>query len=439
MNVIPTQGTNGTSIKNLSVDVTVKGCFGEYDTVACVRSGILAGLDFITLVLCIHRIVRLHVLHHPQIHQYLIFYFATVEVSFLGPKWVISIHDFPWLEFGAIYMKMIQFILICHFHWSLATRILHKEKLIKIVILPILGLFFAYFTVVAVLAIISTDKPRLECLEPYWLMMSAAEFLFVQLFMTAGVYITQKINAVSSMDSFKREQKRDLWSVIVAYEFSALVALSYDTTIQIMGDQDSGCSGIYGHTQSIYSPVFAFLMVIKYLLPIWVMILVFHPVRGWSSDDDDRLLGISGDGSTTSTFNSSSRGHLIYQQLRFPGSESDLISPTCVSVATGMRRSASTPAFLSNVHHRAILTPITEEEAVSQNTSLPSSSAPNADTQTDIKVSNMEGVLSPSQYKTVCRQNRFADSCRKAYLGITGQLVDTTKRDIFRNLKDATT
>ena len=47
--------------------------------------------------------------------------------------------------------------------------------------------------------------------EPYWLMMSSAEFLIVQLFCVAGFYITRRLNEISTLDSVRRAQKRDLW------------------------------------------------------------------------------------------------------------------------------------------------------------------------------------------------------------------------------------
>ena len=47
--------------------------------------------------------------------------------------------------------------------------------------------------------------------EPYWLALSSAEFALVQLFMLAGVYITRRLNEISTLDSVRRAQKRDLW------------------------------------------------------------------------------------------------------------------------------------------------------------------------------------------------------------------------------------
>ena len=63
-------------------------------------------------------------------------------------------------------------------------------------------------------------------------MLSAADFAGVQLFFIAGIYITRKINNVSTLECVKKTQKRNLWAVIFAFEVSAIVGLAYDVTIK---------------------------------------------------------------------------------------------------------------------------------------------------------------------------------------------------------------
>jgi len=63
-------------------------------------------------------------------------------------------------------------------------------------------------------------------------MLSAADFTGVQLFFIAGIYITRKINNVSRLECVKKTRKRNLWTVIFAFEVSAIVGLAYDVTIQ---------------------------------------------------------------------------------------------------------------------------------------------------------------------------------------------------------------
>lgn len=64
-------------------------------------------------------------------------------------------------------------------------------------------------------------------------MLSAADFIGVQLFLIAGLYITRKINEVSTLECVKKTQKRNLWAVIFTFELSAIVGLAYDVTIKI--------------------------------------------------------------------------------------------------------------------------------------------------------------------------------------------------------------
>jgi hypothetical protein len=59
-------------------------------------------------------------------------------------------------------------------------------------------------------------------------MLSVADFAIVQLFTVAAVYVTHRTEGISSLASFKSPQRRDLWSVIIVYEFSALVAVAFD-------------------------------------------------------------------------------------------------------------------------------------------------------------------------------------------------------------------
>lgn len=353
--VFPSQLIND-SFENRSIDVALKGCFEYYDITACVRNTLLTTLGFSTLLLCILRIIRLHYVHHPQIHQYLVFYFASFEVLFLTLKWIVLTTVYQ-LEFAASYLKLLQFILLCHFHWSLVSRILHQRRLISWVIVPILCAFFGFLTAVSIMGMVSHLSTWVECLAPHWLLLSVAETLGIQLYVVAGIYITKKINSISALDSFKWEQKKDLWSVIITYEFSSLISLIYYATLQVLGSFEIGCSGVFDHMQEIYSPVYATFMVIKYLLPIWVMFLIFYPTRGCVSSEDEGLLGWSCSGSTTSVFSHSIRYQDTYSQLTLPVENGNDEYST-------LRRSASSPAFFT----KPPLTPISEEESI-----LPSS------------------------------------------------------------------
>ncbi|KAL5009783.1 hypothetical protein ScPMuIL_012088 [Solemya velum] len=287
------------------------------DKVACVRSGVLAFLAVLTALLCILKIVRLHTVRHPACHQYIIFYCASLECVIGGVHWLLM--SFAQLDFVLQYLKLIQFLVMCHFYWTLATRALRRETLTKRLLIPFLVLACVYFTVISCFGIFTVESPPQECLQRYWLMLSAAEFVIVQLFMVAGFYITRRLNEISTLDSVRWSQKRDLWCIIIVFEVSALVGMIYDMTLQILGHQDGTitCSAIFGDHQNIYSSVFVVFMVMKLLLPIWVMLVVFTALPP-AQDQEDLIPPYSEDG--PSAFSASTEDQQ-YRQLYHPSED----------------------------------------------------------------------------------------------------------------------
>ncbi|XP_014674395.1 PREDICTED: uncharacterized protein LOC106814572 isoform X2 [Priapulus caudatus] len=245
---------------DLARDVEAVGCFGSYNTIACVREAVLSALTAATGLLCIARLIKSHMVRHHHIHLYIVFYCAAFECMLLVIHW-LWVSAFAQLDFAAQYLKLVQFLAVCHFHWTLAARILHLEYLSKIVMPAILASLM-YFTTVVSVAIIVAKSTWTECLEPWWLMLSAPEFITVQFFFIAGIYITRKLNRVSMMEDVKKKQKLDLWSVIVIFELSATCCLVYDAVMQITGNHTNGCSSIF---------------LVKFMLPLWVMLYVFQP------------------------------------------------------------------------------------------------------------------------------------------------------------------
>jgi len=59
-------------------------------------------------------------------------------------------------------------------------------------------------------------------------MLSVADLSIVQLFAVAAIYVTHRTEGLSSLASCKSSQRRELWSVIIVYEFSALLAVAFD-------------------------------------------------------------------------------------------------------------------------------------------------------------------------------------------------------------------
>ncbi|KAG8196913.1 hypothetical protein JTE90_027617 [Oedothorax gibbosus] len=338
-NLLPHERSN-ISFQNESIDVALKDCFFYPDQTACIRNSLLTLFGFLSLIFCSIRIAKLHIFHHAQVHQYLIFYAAIFEIIFLMIKW-LALNDVFQIEFVACYLKMLQFLFLYHFHWSLVSRILHRQKLITWIMLPVLVVYFAIFSAITVLAMMSKYTTWEECLAPHWIVLSFIEFIGIQLFLVSGVYITKNINHVRSEDYFKREQKIGLWSVILTYEVSSIVTSVYYIVLHESGDEEIGCSGIFGHVQHVYSLIYATVMILKYLLPIWVMLFIYYPTRGCMTSEDQTLLGWSATGSTTSMFNRSSRFLDSYKQLVLPDQNVLYVD------GPGIRRSESSPAIFS--------------------------------------------------------------------------------------------
>ncbi|CAG0883951.1 unnamed protein product [Cyprideis torosa] len=115
---------------------------------------------------------------------------------------------YPEMDFAATDLKIVQFIIICHFYWALALRILQRDRYLNWIIIPVLTLFLVYFVAVSALGIYHVEDPWIECL---------------------------------------------------------------------LGDEDLGCSGIFRHTQSIYSSILFVFEIVKYLVPVWILLIVLRP------------------------------------------------------------------------------------------------------------------------------------------------------------------
>jgi len=59
-------------------------------------------------------------------------------------------------------------------------------------------------------------------------MLSVADLSIVQLFAVAAIYVTHRTEGLSSLASCKSPQRRELWAVIIVYEFSAVLAVTFD-------------------------------------------------------------------------------------------------------------------------------------------------------------------------------------------------------------------
>ncbi|XP_052808463.1 uncharacterized protein LOC128237194 [Mya arenaria] len=294
-----------------ATDVLVSGCFTNFNTIACLRGSLLSFLAVLTGVLCVLKVIKLHRAQHQNWHQYFIFYCASLECAIAAVHFTLNMY--VQMDFALQWLKLAQFLVMCHFYWVLATRALRREMWSKRFLIPFLAVACLYFTTVATLGIVEITNTFSECFQPYWLMMSSAEFLIVQLFCVAGFYITRRLNEISTLDSLRRAQKRDLWCIVIVFEISALIGMLYDLVLRVIRNQAEGCSAIFNHGQTLFTIIFFFFMVAKLLAPIWVMLLVFQPTPQVIVENDDLVPALTDDGN--SAFSGSDEQ---YRQLYHP-------------------------------------------------------------------------------------------------------------------------
>lgn len=74
-------------------------------------------------------------------------------------------HRLPQLKFSANFLKLLQFSVICHLHWSSSAIAHHKEDIIQHAINPGLCLYMIYCTAVALMGMVDIGMPWNECLS----------------------------------------------------------------------------------------------------------------------------------------------------------------------------------------------------------------------------------------------------------------------------------
>ncbi|OXU26161.1 hypothetical protein TSAR_015570 [Trichomalopsis sarcophagae] len=266
---------------NNTLDVLNKGCLDLYDSVACGRISLLVFLSVITLFFVILKIIKYHSYKHSQMHHYAIFYISAIQCIVSAASFILGIR-YPQLHFATNFFKLYQFILICHLHWSMAARSRHRDDVVQHVINPILCLYTLYCITVVLMGMVDISGTWTECFRPYWLMLSSADFIAVQLFAIVALYVThsnRQLVISALMMPATSSQTRDLWLVTAVYEVSAAVSVVFDAIMVLMGRDESGCSGIYNHVQLYYSSLLIVLMVLKYFVPTWTLLCVFQPSR----------------------------------------------------------------------------------------------------------------------------------------------------------------
>lgn len=342
------------------VDVVRQDCLFVYNSVACSRNIALICLSVITAALCMFKVIRLHYQQSQAFHHYGIFYLGCISCVIGGINWVMGGKE--QMHLALQYMKLLMFLVLAHFYWVLASRALRCEAAVRKILYPALVAVMAYYSVLAIVGMVNMPDALNTCMAPYWLLMSGMEVILVQLFALAAVYITRRLNEISTLDSVRWAQKRDLWCIVFVFEFSAIFTMVYDITIQIVGHKETGCGAIFNYRQTIYSPILGTLTVVKLLVPIWAMLYAFQP--GVAGPAERQPCGpiYSEEGTYGSAYSDDSQ----YRQLYHPADmyhsvNSSLpdISPSPTTATCDARFGLANPALIHG--SAATLEPISEE------------------------------------------------------------------------------
>ncbi|XP_001194806.2 uncharacterized protein LOC756386 [Strongylocentrotus purpuratus] len=312
-----------------TVDVVLLGCLCNFDPLACVRNGILSLFVVVLGLLCLVRVARLVDIGR-RYHQVAVFSLASVECLLITIHWLFM--HYPAMELSVQLLKMAQLVIVCHFYLARSVRLLKREYLNRFLVLPVLVLFGAYFLVVTILGVIISKDQSISCQDPYWVMFSAVECVLVQMFMVCGIYITKKLNNVTMLRSQKRMQKRNIWSIIIAFELSSIATLIYDSFMLGSMDGRTRCSDVYNDNNVSYSVVYLLLMFFKIIVPILTLLVVFHPVD--REEPEERLISSGSDSDGYSHH---------HRRLYSPGTSGHGFTPPPPPARSPTRRTQSFP------------------------------------------------------------------------------------------------
>jgi len=120
-------------------------------------------------------------------------------------------------DFINTYLIVLQLLVISHFFFSWASRILQQEKAFNWIVIPILIVVLLYFTAVVLWACFSIAPVKKECTRPQWLLFTSSQLVIVQLFLIAVIYITRKLNCVRTSRINRLSQKAQLWGCVCLY------------------------------------------------------------------------------------------------------------------------------------------------------------------------------------------------------------------------------
>ena len=217
----------------------------------------------------------MHLAHNWEKYHLALFYISCIECVLHSLNWLVLKH--VELHFMGLYLLVMQYIIIVGFYSMLAMKVLSRPQLVKRVAFPFMATMFAYFTGAAIYVMITIRHNRQECKAPHWLLFSVSMFLMAQILLVAGYYLVREIKRARSSASYRRWKQITLWSLIAAFQASAVLELAMDV-VYYTSDPATGCDDALGGPLSAsYCLAKVFERVFVYLVPIWVLLYFLRP------------------------------------------------------------------------------------------------------------------------------------------------------------------
>ncbi|CAI2347052.1 unnamed protein product [Caenorhabditis sp. 36 PRJEB53466] len=286
---------------NTTNDVLCANCIGNRNSLACIRSSIVALLGICTAVMCMARIVKLHATSQSQL-MLLLYYILAVHCFGGSFEWLIGWNT--QISLFLSYTKAVCLLIVCYFYLDIASSMMHwSSRAGKRLCFVALFLLFTYFSAFLVMGyVLASIEPRLDCRAPYWIWFSTGEFVIVQMTLVSFCMILRRMNRISAPLQMRSAQRRDVLVLMWAFETATFCDLAYHVGMFMLADSTSknSCSAIFDHDQIRYSMLKAPYDLVSFVMPAWAILYVFRTKTKPRSDSED-----SGESSTASTWSSS--------------------------------------------------------------------------------------------------------------------------------------
>eukprot|EP00039_Didymoeca_costata_P026619 m.16245 g.16245 ORF g.16245 m.16245 type:complete len:306 (-) comp5633_c0_seq1:21-938(-) len=275
---------------------------------ACVRAASSTFLGVATVIACIVKLCRLWSAFQVQSSKPIVVALALCEALLLTLKWSLGL--MVWAHFVAIYLGVLQFLIICLFYGGLVLRMADKRNLLFWVFYPAAALGGLWFSGVLGWSVMAEKDNGQECRQVHWILFSSSQVVLLGFLILAAFYLSRALASLPRSQATKAKL-RTLWMMIMGFAFSAVTHFTFDLIYITASVETENCDMVFGSYKSIGFNFYEMLQHFTLLTPIWIILLVWKvgppkPVDNvtesehlhvftsdGSSDEDDELFDLS--------------------------------------------------------------------------------------------------------------------------------------------------